>query len=264
MDAIEGGVLGQPLAPTASPANGALAQTAYPANGALAPTSFPTNGALAPTSFPANGALAPTASPANGALVPTSFPANGDLAPTPFPAQPSRYSLSVGSASALRALLGYVYTERFTPAAGARHIYAYIYIYIIYMYMYVYICIYVYIYMHVYICIYVYMYVYMEEEGGARPPRPQLLPATHPPVLKPLNLDSSLYSTPLPDTKTTLPLLIIGDCRLVQQHPLSLPTRGFRNNGGLDLSGLGVLALPPPDPPYVAMPLDCGGQPPHT
>ena len=28
--------------------------------------------------------------------------------------------------------------------------------------------------------------------------------------------------------------------------------------------GLGVLALPPPDPPYVAMPLDCGGQPPHT
>ena len=56
----------------------------------------------------------------------------------------------------------------------------------------------------------------------------------------------------------------IGDCRLVQKHPLSLPTRGFRNNGGLDLSGLGVLALPPPDPPYVAMPLDCGGQPPHT
>jgi len=50
----------------------------------------------------------------------------------------------------------------------------------------------------------------------------------------------------------------------VQQHPLSLPTRGFRNNGGLDLSGLGVLALPSPDPPYVAMPLDCGGQPPHT
>jgi len=52
----------------------------------------------------------------------------------------------------------------------------------------------------------------------------------------------------------------------VQQHPLSLPTRGFRSNGGLDfdLSGLGVLALPPPDPPYVAIPLDCGGQPPHT
>ena len=43
-----------------------------------------------------------------------------------------------------------------------------------------------------------------EGEGGARPPRPQLFPATHPPVLKPLNLDSSLYSTPLPDTKTTL------------------------------------------------------------
>ena len=37
-----------------------------------------------------------------------------------------------------------------------------------------------------------------------------------------------------------------------------------RNNGGLDLSGLGVLALPPTDPPYVAMPLDCGGQPPQT
>jgi len=36
------------------------------------------------------------------------------------------------------------------------------------------------------------------------------------------------------------------------------------NNGGLDLSGLGVLALPPPDPPYVAMPLDCSGQPPQT
>jgi len=51
----------------------------------------------------------------------------------------------------------------------------------------------------------------------------------------------------------------------VQQHPLSLPTRGFRNNnGGLDLSGLGVLALPPSDPPYVAIPMDCGGQPPHT
>ena len=50
----------------------------------------------------------------------------------------------------------------------------------------------------------------------------------------------------------------------MQQHPLSLPTRGFRNNGGLDLSGLGVLALPPSDPPYVAIPLDCGGQPPHT
>jgi len=84
---------------------------------------------------------------------------------------------------------------------------------------------------------------------------------------KPLNLDSSLYSTSLPDdTKTTLPLLIliIGDCRLVQQHPLSLPTRGFRNNGGLHLSGIGVLDLPPPDPPYVVMPLDCGGQPPHT
>ena len=106
-----------------------------------------------------------------------------------------------------------------------------------------------------------------EGEGGARPPRPQLSPATHPPVPKPLiNLGSSLYSTPLPDTKTTLPLLIIEDCRLEQQHPLSLPTRGFRNNGGLDLSsGLGVLALPPPDPPpNVAMPLDCGGQPPHT
>jgi len=104
-----------------------------------------------------------------------------------------------------------------------------------------------------------------KREGGARPP-PQLLPATHPPVLKPLNLDSSLCSISLPDTKTTLPLLIIGDCRLrlVQQHPLSLPTRGFRNNGGLDLSGLGVLALPPPDPPYVAMHLDCGKQPPHT
>jgi len=43
-----------------------------------------------------------------------------------------------------------------------------------------------------------------EGEGGAHPPRPPLLPATHPPVLKPLNLDSSLfYSTPLPDTKTT-------------------------------------------------------------
>jgi len=108
-----------------------------------------------------------------------------------------------------------------------------------------------------------------EGEGGARSPT-QLLPTTHPPVLKPLNLDSSVYSTSLPDTKTTLlPLLIIGDCRLVQQHPLSLPTyrlstRGFRKNGGLDLSRLGVLALPPPDPPYVAMPLDCGGQPPHT
>ena len=50
----------------------------------------------------------------------------------------------------------------------------------------------------------------------------------------------------------------------MQQHPLSLPIRGFRNNGGLDLSGLGVLALPPSDPPYVAIPLDCGGQPPHT
>jgi len=46
--------------------------------------------------------------------------------------------------------------------------------------------------------------------------------------------------------------------------PIPLPTRGFRNNGGLDLSGLGVLALPPPAPPYVAIPLDCGGQPPHT
>jgi len=34
-----------------------------------------------------------------------------------------------------------------------------------------------------------------EGEEGARPPRPQLLLATHPPVLKPLNLDSSLYST---------------------------------------------------------------------
>jgi len=33
-----------------------------------------------------------------------------------------------------------------------------------------------------------------EGEGGARPP-PQLLPTTHLPVLKPLNLDSSLYST---------------------------------------------------------------------
>ena len=66
-----------------------------------------------------------------------------------------------------------------------------------------------------------------EGEGGAHPPRPPLLPATHPPVLKPLNLYSSLYSTPLPDTKTTLPLLIIGDCHLVRQHPLSLPTRGF-------------------------------------
>ena len=87
-----------------------------------------------------------------------------------------------------------------------------------------------------------------EGEEGARPP-PQLLPATHRPVLKPLNLDSSLYSTSLPDTKTTLPLLIIGDYRLVQQHPLSIPTRGFRNNGGLDLSGLGVLALPPRRPP---------------
>ena len=51
----------------------------------------------------------------------------------------------------------------------------------------------------------------------------------------------------------------------MQQHPLSLPpTRGFRNNGGLDVSGLGVLALPPSDPPYVAIPLDRGGQPPHT
>jgi len=38
-----------------------------------------------------------------------------------------------------------------------------------------------------------------EGEGGARPPRPQLLPATHPPVLKPLNLDSSpLFSTSTP------------------------------------------------------------------
>ena len=43
----------------------------------------------------------------------------------------------------------------------------------------------------------------------------------------------------------------------MQQHPLSLPIRGFRNNGGLDLSGLGVLALPPSNPPYVAIPLDC-------
>ena len=34
----------------------------------------------------------------------------------------------------------------------------------------------------------------------------------------------------------------------LRQHPLSLPTRGFCNNGGLDLSGLGVLALPPPTP----------------
>ena len=33
-----------------------------------------------------------------------------------------------------------------------------------------------------------------------RPPRPQLLPETHPPVLKPLNLDSSLYSTPRSQT----------------------------------------------------------------
>ena len=65
------------------------------------------------------------------------------------------------------------------------------------------------------------------------------------------NLDSSLYPTPLPDTKTTLPLLIIGDCRLVQQHPLSLPTRGFCNNGGLDLSGLGVLALRHPTTPLI-------------
>ena len=81
-------------------------------------------------------------------------------------------------------------------------------------------------------------------EGGARPP-PQLLSETHPPVLKPLKLDSSLYSTSLPDTKTTLPLLIIiiGGCRLVQQHPLSLPIRGFRNNGGLDLNGLGVWGI---------------------
>jgi len=106
------------------------------------------------------------------------------------------------------------------------------------------------------------------KRGGRRrrtpPTTTTITGETHPPVLKPLNLDSSLYSTPLPDTKTTLPLLIIGDCRLVQQHPLSLPTRGFRNNGGLDLSRLGGLALPPPDPPYVAIPLDCGGQPPHT
>jgi len=50
---------------------------------------------------------------------------------------------------------------------------------------------------------------------------------------------------------------------LVAATPPILPT-GFRNNGGLNLSGLGVLALPSPDPPYVAMPLDCGGQPPHT
>ena len=106
-----------------------------------------------------------------------------------------------------------------------------------------------------------------EGEGGARPPRPQLLPATHPPVLKPLNLGSSLYSTPLPDTKTTLyttPPHHRGLPPGAATPPLSLPTRGFRNNSGLDLSGLGVLALPPPDPPYVAMRLDCGGQPPHT
>jgi hypothetical protein len=32
---------------------------------------------------------------------------------------PSRFSLSVGSASALRSLLEYVYTERFAPAAGS-------------------------------------------------------------------------------------------------------------------------------------------------
>ena len=52
---------------------------------------------------------------------------------------------------------------------------------------------------------------------------------------------------------------------MVQQHPLSLPIRGFRNNGGLDLSGPGgEWVLPPSDPPYVAIPLDCGGQPPHT
>ena len=73
-----------------------------------------------------------------------------------------------------------------------------------------------------------------------------------------------LNPSPRHQNYTTPPHQLIGDCRLVQQHPLSLPTRGFRNNGGLDLSGLGVLALPPPDPPYVAIPLDCGGQPPHT
>jgi len=100
--------------------------------------------------------------------------------------------------------------------------------------------------------------------GGARP-TPQISPTTHPPILKQENLDSSHYSTSSPDTKTTLPLLI-GDCHLVHQHPLSLPTRGFRNNDGLGLSGLRVLALPPPrpDPPCAAMSLDCGGRPPHT
>ena len=70
------------------------------------------------------------------------------------------------------------------------------------------------------------------KRGGRRrrtPPRPPTTTTignTYPPVrLKPLNLDSSLYSTSLlpdyrlPDTNTTLPLLIIiiGDCRLVQQ-----------------------------------------------
>ena len=108
-----------------------------------------------------------------------------------------------------------------------------------------------------------------EGEGGARPP-PQVLPTTHPPPVYSANhkIWTAHSSQPLSQTPKLhypLPLLIIGECRLVQQHPLSLPTRaGFRNNGGLDLSGLRVLALPPPAPPCIAMPLDCGGQPPHT
>jgi len=47
---------------------------------------------------------------------------------------------------------------------------------------------------------------------------------------------------------------------------LSLPTRCFRNNGGLGLSGLGVLARPPP-PPLIASRCRwtaARGQPPHT
>jgi len=41
-----------------------------------------------------------------------------------------------------------------------------------------------------------------EGEGGAHPPRPPLLPATHPPVLKPLNLDSSLSHSTQPLSQT--------------------------------------------------------------
>jgi len=39
-----------------------------------------------------------------------------------------------------------------------------------------------------------------------------------------------------------------GEPELSSALGLTLPTRGFRNNGGLGLSGLGVLALPPPTP----------------